>query len=614
LDLRNEVRKDALQFVRERRTLILLFAAPIIVLLILGGVFGRTTAEIGGTIIGMCDLDLSNVSQLFVSGLENNTKITDYSNMSGCDSFVRQEVNEGRLASAVIIPVGFQKNIEEGKSQNITIIIDNSRIQTAPSIEAFMKAAVQETGQQIGTQFILSVWARLDNAQAKLLTLLSDVNSTRNDAFMMKMRLKNTSDSLDSLNFSLLSSQISQANTTLKDALSALSSAESNLSSIQSDFTNYEDELNQTENDLVAINSSLANSTSFIAGLKSGINCSDPLLLAYCIPLDSLNSTLSGAVSSLDSRILKVRQARQDLTEANQTIEHFRSSIESAKNASGSTEQKIADMSEFVSELEENRAHALATISEVSSSLDELINKSYDLELIINDSSSQISQITGRQPESVVSPILLSSERLFGARTFFDFLLPSLIPLILMFVSLFLSSTSLVREKNNGTLPRALLSQVNPFEYCTKKVLSYTIVLIPEVLLLIIIASLMYGAFSLLDIGTTLFVLQTLVLLLIAFISIGVVIAIYSESEATAFLASLVVGLPLLFLSGILFPFEFMPSSIALIGLAFPLTQAVLSMQSVILYNSPQAVGFTILLLYALVFIVIGALSMKRGR
>ena len=159
-----------------------------------------------------------------------------------------------------------------------------------------------------------------------------------------------------------------------------------------------------------------------------------------------------------------------------------------------------------------------------------------------------------------------------------------------------------------------MLSQVNPFEYCAKKVISYTVVLLPQVILLIAIASFMYGAFSIFDLETTLFVLQTLVLLLLSFISIGVVIAIYSESEATAFLASLVVGLPLLFLSGILFPFEFMPSSIALIGQAFPLTQAVLSMQSVILYKSPQAVGFSILLIYAVVFTIIGALSMRRMR
>jgi ABC-type multidrug transport system permease subunit len=176
---------------------------------------------------------------------------------------------------------------------------------------------------------------------------------------------------------------------------------------------------------------------------------------------------------------------------------------------------------------------------------------------------------------------------------------------------LFLSSTSLVREKSGGTLSRIAFSQINPFEYAATKVLSYTIVLIPEAILLTVVAAIVYSAFPLFDISTVLFIFETLLLLLLAFTAIGVLIAVYSESEATAFLASLVVGLPLLFLSGLVFPFEFMPSSIAMLGYASPLTQAVLSMQSVILYHSPQAIGFGVLFLYAVVFTLLAGFSVK---
>ncbi len=614
MDLKSEIEKDAKQFIREPRTLLLLFAAPLLVLLVLGGVFGRTTAEIGGTTIGLCDLDKGNFSTLFANGIENNTKIIDYSNSIACDEIVKKEVSEGRLAAAVVIPKGFQKGIEKGESQNLSIIIDNSRIQTAPSIEAFMKAAVQDTGQKIGKQFILSVWAKLDDADHKLVGMLEDVNTTRSDALQMKSRLKNTSDSLNSINFTVMNDDISAANATLNSTLSSLDSAESNLSKIQSKFEGYELELNQSEKDLMSISATMSDATALIANAKTGINCSDPLFIAYCLSYDSLNSTLTSAQDSLDSRITKVRIAKADLADANQTIQEFRDSIALAKTHAGDAQGKITNMSKFVQELEANRAAALATISEVSSSLDDLVTRSFELENIIGQSSSQIKEITSRQPESVVSPILLTSDRLFGQRTFFDFMLPSMLPLILMFVSLFLASTSLVREKNNGTLERIQFSQVNSLEYCAKKVISYMFVLMPEAILLTIIVSIVYGAFTVFDLATALFVFQTLILLLLAFIAIGIVIAIYSESEATAFLASLVIGLPLLFLSGILFPFDFMPSSIALLGQASPLTQAVLSMQSVILYKSPQAIGYGILVIYAVVFTAFAAFSLRRGQ
>lgn len=612
MDLRSEIDKDAKQFFREGRTIILLFAVPIIVLLVLGGVFGRTTTEISGTTLGLCDLDNSTASGLFLSGIINNTKVLDYSNESVCDSFVRKEVIEGRIPAAIVIPEGFQSGIEKGSSQNLTVYIDNSRTTTSPSIEAFMKAAVQDTGQKIGAQFITSVWTKLDDAGIQLQGLLKDVAQSRNESQRVKARLQETSDSLSSINFSIVNNELNAANFTIDKALASMESAESNLTLIESRFAGYGEELKQNEADLVDINNTLGNASAYIATAKAGLNCSDPLFVAYCFSLDSLNSSVGSAQSSVEQRIEKVRVARADLVEANQTIQDFKRDITSARAGAGDAKNRIENMRQFIRDLETNRENSLATISEVEDSIDQIITKSYDLENIISKAILQIKEITARNPQSVVSPIILSSSKMFGERTFFDFLLPSLLPMILMFVSLFLSSTSLVREKNNGTLERIKLSRVNSLEFSAKKVISITVVLIPEAVLLTLIASVIYGAFSAVDAGTVFFVFETLALLILAFVAIGIVIAIYSESEATAFLASLVVGLPLLFLSGLVFPFEFMPTAIAVVGQASPLTQAVFSLQSVMLYKSAQAIGFGILLLYAIFFTIIAAVSMRR--
>ncbi|NYZ77669.1 ABC transporter permease [Candidatus Micrarchaeota archaeon] len=614
MNLRSEIEKDGKQFFREGRTLVLLFAAPIIVLLILGGVFGRTSIDIGGTAIGLCDLDNSAVSNLFVSGITNSTKIMDYSNETDCSLVVEREVREGRLAAALVIPAGFGTGITEGESQNLTVFLDNSRIQTAPSIEAFMKAAVQETGQEIGTEFILTVWGRLDEAGAQLEDLLEGVSDTRERAQEMQIQLSETSDSLNAINITVVESELNAANSTVEAALSSLEDAESNLTVIESRFAGYDAELNQSESDLMEINRTLANASGYIAAAKSGMNCSDPLFIAYCFSLDSLGSQIDSAKASVEDRLTKIRNARASLSEANATIQDFKANIADAKNGASDAEARIANMQDFVYGLAKSKREALVTIAEINSSLVELVEKSYELEDIILESRKQITEITSTDPQSVVSPILLSSNYLFGSRTFFDFLLPSLLPMILMFISLFLSSTSLVREKNSGTLGRVGLSQINPIEYTATKVLSYTVVLIPEAILLTIVAAMVYSAFPLFDIGTVIFVFESLVLLILAFTAIGVLIAIFSESEATAFLASLVVGLPLLFLSGLVFPFEFMPSTIAMLGYASPLTQGVFSMQSLILYHSPQPVGFGVLLLYAIVFTLVAAFSMKKIR
>jgi ABC-2 type transport system permease protein len=70
-----------------------------------------------------------------------------------------------------------------------------------------------------------------------------------------------------------------------------------------------------------------------------------------------------------------------------------------------------------------------------------------------------------------------------------------------------------------------------------------------------------------------------------AFIGIGMALATYSESENTAMLSSLVLGIPMLFLSGIFFPFETMPELMVRLGNALPITMGIRAFDSVLIYN-----------------------------
>jgi len=612
LNLPSEIEKDAKQFLREGRTLVLLVAVPLIVLLTMGVIFSGDSALVGKTAIGICNLDGSNASIFFVNGIMNSSEIIDYGKGIDCRSGMEQDVRSGKLAAGLVIPAGFGAGMEQGNTQSISMLLDNSRFQVSPSIEAAVKANIQATNQRIGAQFILTVWERLDTANEKLGTIFSDINETRDRATKMKSDLKKTADSLSALNIQSVRDEIGLANSTVAKTLVSLDTAEGNLTKIESNFVDYQSTLRQTEADLVGIDSTIANISGYVRAAKGGMNCTSPMFFAACAPLDSLNASVETARQSVGQRLAKVRRAQTDLVAANLTIQEFKASIATAKGGANQSRKSIENMQDFVSQLESNRADSLQTLLEVGKSLDELVAKTYELENIIADSRSQISGITSRSPQFIISPMLASPDYLFGKRPFFEFMLPSVLPLILMFVSLFLASTSLVKEKYGGTLARVYTAQVNRFEYAAVKVLSLSAVLIPEAILLALIASVFYNMFPVADLNMWFYVLQALFLLILAFVSIGIVIAIYSESEATAFLACLVVGLPLLFMSGLLFPIEFMPPLVAAFGLLSPLTQAVVSMQATLLYHSSQFASSAVLLLYAAAFTLLAGLSLKK--
>ena len=612
LNLPSEIEKDAKQFLREGRTLMLLIAAPLLVLLVMGAIFSGDSTLVGKTAIGVCDLDNSNASAFFLGGITNSSEIIDYGKAENCSSIMERDVSSGKLAAGLVIPEGFGAGMEQGDTQNISLLLDNSRFQVSPSIETAVLANVQATNQRIGTQFILSVWARLDAANAKLGTIYTDLNDTRARANQMESDLNKTAESLNALNIQSVRDEIQLANSTVAQTIVSLDAAESNLTKIESNFADYQTTLSQTESDLVGIDSTIENISGYVRSAKGAMNCTNPLFFAACAPLDSLNASVESAHQTVAQRLAKVRSAEVDLAAANVTIQEFKANIALAKTGANESIARIASMQDFVSQLESNRAASLQTLQEVGVSLDELVNKTYELESINNESRSEISGITSRSPQFIISPMIAQPDYLFGKRPFFDFMLPSVLPLILMFVTLFLASTSLVKEKYGGTLARVYTSQVNRFEYAVVKVLSLTVVLIPEAILLALVASVFYGMFPVGDLQTWFYVLQALVPLILAFVSLGIVIAIYSESEATAFLACLVVGLPLLFMSGLLFPFDFMPPLIASVGLLSPLTQAVVSMQATLIYHSSQLASSVALLIYAAIFTLLAALSLKK--
>jgi ABC-2 type transport system permease protein len=63
-------------------------------------------------------------------------------------------------------------------------------------------------------------------------------------------------------------------------------------------------------------------------------------------------------------------------------------------------------------------------------------------------------------------------------------------------------------------------------------------------------------------------------LIAVAFAAIGIAVSNFSKSQSTAILASLLLVIPMLFLSGIIFPIEFMDPGMRTFSMLLPLTAA----------------------------------------
>ena len=149
------------------------------------------------------------------------------------------------------------------------------------------------------------------------------------------------------------------------------------------------------------------------------------------------------------------------------------------------------------------------------------------------------------------------------------FNIPALIGLILQSVIAMLTSFSIVREKERGTMEQLVVTPIRPLELMLGKLLPY--VVIGFVSMSLIMATGIFW-FGVVPIGSVplLFLLSTL--FLVTILAIGLLISSIAKTQLQAMQMTFLMLLPSILLSGFIFPRETMPKFLHLLGGLLPLT------------------------------------------
>lgn len=134
---------------------------------------------------------------------------------------------------------------------------------------------------------------------------------------------------------------------------------------------------------------------------------------------------------------------------------------------------------------------------------------------------------------------------------------PGTMALILMLISAMMTSISITREKELGTMEILLVSPLKPAQIIIGKVFPYLLLSIVNAFVIILIGHFVFGvpiagSFVLLMLETILFIMMALCL--------GILISTMAKNQMVAmFISMVVLMLPTLLLSGFIFPIENMP-------------------------------------------------------
>lgn len=134
---------------------------------------------------------------------------------------------------------------------------------------------------------------------------------------------------------------------------------------------------------------------------------------------------------------------------------------------------------------------------------------------------------------------------------------PGIMAMLLILISALMTSISITREKELGTMEVLLASPLRPVQIIAGKVMPYVILSFLDALLIILIS---YFVFRIPVHGNLLLLLGECILYIITALSFGILISASTNSQQIAMMLSLVgLMLPTILLSGFIFPIENMP-------------------------------------------------------
>ena len=187
---------------------------------------------------------------------------------------------------------------------------------------------------------------------------------------------------------------------------------------------------------------------------------------------------------------------------------------------------------------------------------------------------------------------------------------PGVMTIILMLVSAMMTSISITREKELGTMEILLVSPLKPFQVIVGKVVPYIFLAVINAIIIILLSIFVFrmpvqGSFILLGAESVLFIINAL--------SLGILISTVSASQQTAMMVSLMgLMLPVILLSGFIFPINSMPFPLQVISNIIPAKWFIIILKGIMLKGVGLAFVWkeTLILMGMTLFFIV--LSVKK--
>jgi ABC-2 type transport system permease protein len=237
----------------------------------------------------------------------------------------------------------------------------------------------------------------------------------------------------------------------------------------------------------------------------------------------------------------------------------------------------------------------------------QLISQAHAVELLSENFARTGMSLRVQQPVTVHTSVWYNPDLISA-----HFMIPGVIGMILYAIAAILTATSVVRERERGTIEQLIVTPIRPWELIVGKLMPYVILGFLNTIEVLAVGHWWFGVPIRGDLGLILLMSG---IFLVTGLGIGLFASTIANTQQEAMLTVWMTLLPSIFLSGFFFPLEAMPKILQWLSYLMPLRYYLFIIRSLLLKGVGLAdiqLSFILMTIFAIAIMTAAALRFRK--
>ena len=602
------IKKNFRVLIRSRSSALVILLGPFFIIFLIGAAFNTTS--------------LHNVRVGIYAAQENEVLDQILKSLSDNDFVVLRAETEEECVNLVKsggahLCMSFPGSMSEDTvAREIIFHVDYSKVNLVFTILNVISGEVEQISNDLSVEYTKLIIEQMNNTAAQIAEKSVMIGDLANNAQQMKQSLELLSSELKGIDVS--SSQfgltdveiyISESSSQLDEFSSITTETTGSGQEMIAGFEDYIDSFQEELNSQVSEIEAFQSSVDTYAGIACSVDYSTISGLTFnpCADLTSIQTSLKNAVSeaeSLNSQFDDIRNQLDDVNSQLATAESQQDEILSAAQSNlDALQAQLESSASKIDEMSAEKKSITTQLDALIATLDENIAMIENVQQSISSMSDALSNGEYGNAEEIVNPILTKIKPILEKKSYLDYTMPALVVLIIMFMSILLSSTIVMTEKESRAYFRNYIAPIPDYSFLISIFITNLIVVFIQAAILLVIAQLVFDVSVFANIHN---ILIAVLVISSIFIMIGMCIGYLFVSEETATLASISLASIFLLFSSFLIPLESLSETIGAVAQYNPFVLSESVLRQLIIFSSPLSMSNEFLLLVFYV-IILGA-------